>query len=216
MIIVMLGAPGAGKGTVGKALSTRTGINYITTGDAFRKIMQEDTELGKEIKKCIEEGKLVPDDLAIRIFEERILPRDINEDMILDGYPRTEVQAEHFDELLQKNNLKISWVINIDTPKELIIDRVVNRRICSKCNEIYNLKYGKKPHKEEICDNCGAKLIQRSDDNEKTIRDRLNTYELNTKPLIEYYTKQDKLKNIISDENTNINELVEKVINIIK
>ena len=216
MIIVMLGAPGAGKGTVGKALSARTGINYITTGDVFRKIMQEDTELGKDIKKCIEEGKLVPDELAIRIFEERILPKDINQDMILDGYPRTEVQAEHFDELLEKHNLKINCVINIDTSDELIIDRIVNRRICPKCNEIYNLKYGKKPQKDGVCDNCGAELIQRSDDNENTIRDRLNTYELNTKPLIEYFTKQGKLKNIISDENTNINELVEKVINIIK
>ncbi len=216
MIIVMLGAPGAGKGTIGKEMSSKLGIKYIATGDVFREIMKEDTDLGKNIKKCIEEGRLVPDDLAIRIFEERILPRDINVDMILDGYPRTELQAEYFDELLERHNLKVNYAINIDISNELIIDRIVNRKICPKCNEIYNLKYGKKPQVDGICDKCGSELIQRSDDNEKVVRDRLDTYEINTKPLISYYKAQEKLRNILSNEDTSIDELVDVAINIVR
>ncbi len=210
MVIVMLGAPGAGKGTVGKILAKEIGADYIATGDVFRNIMKQETELGKEIKKCIEEGKLVPDELAIRIFEEEILPNDINQDMILDGYPRTQEQAKHLDDLLNKYELKVNSAINIDVSNELIIDRIVNRRICPNCNAIYNLKYGKRPKQEGICDECGEVLIQRTDDNETIIRDRLNTYEINTKPLITYYEKQEKLRNIVSDEHTSIDELVKE------
>ena len=210
MIIVMLGAPGAGKGTIGKQLAKDIKANYITTGDAFRNIMNHENELGKKIKDAIESGKLVPDELAIKIFEEEVLPKDLNQDIILDGYPRTEEQAKHLEEYLENNNLTVHAVINIDVPYELIIDRMVNRRICPNCKSIYNLKYGKKPQIENICDECGTNLIQRTDDNEKTIRDRLVTYEINTKPLIEYYKEQEKLINIISDEKTSIDELVKQ------
>lgn len=212
MVSIMLGAPGAGKGTVGKELAKRIGANYIASGDVFRNIVNQETELAKEIKECINSGKLVPDELAIKIFVEQILPEDLNTDLILDGYPRTEGQAEHLDNLLESKGLKVNSTINIDVPDELIIDRIVNRRICPHCNSIYNLKYGKRPKEEGICDNCGTKLIQRTDDNEKTIKDRLHTYEVNTKPLINYYDKQSKLKNINADENTSIEELVEKAI----
>ena len=216
MVIIMLGAPGAGKGTVGKVLAQKIGANYIATGDVFRNIMKQETELGKEIKKCIEEGKLVPDELAIRIFEEEILPNDINQDMILDGYPRTQEQAKHLDDLLSKYELKVNSAINIDVSNELIIDRIVNRRICPNCNSIYNLKYGKKPKQEGICDECGEKLIQRTDDNETTIRDRLNIYEINTKPLINYYKEKGNLKDIVSDENTSIDKLVQEALTYMK
>lgn len=216
MVIVMLGAPGAGKGTVGKILAKEIEADYVATGDVFRNIMKEETELGREIKKCIEEGRLVPDELAIRIFEEVILPNDINKDMILDGYPRTQEQAKHLDELLNKYELKVNSAINIDVSNELIIDRIVNRRICPKCNAIYNLKYGKKPNQEGLCDECGEVLVQRSDDNETIIRDRLNTYEINTKPLIAYYEKQEKLRNIVSNEQTSIDELVKESLNYAK
>ena len=129
-------------------------------------------------------------------------------DLILDGYPRTEGQAKHLDELLQIRDLQVNAAINIDVSNELIIDRIVNRRICPECNAIYNLKYGTRPNKEGICDKCGSELIQRIDDNEKTVKDRLTIYEINTKPLINYYEAQGKLRNISSDENTSIEELV--------
>ena len=212
MVCIMLGAPGAGKGTVGKQLAQEIGASYIASGDVFRNIVNEQTELAKEIKKCINSGKLVPDELAIKIFLDQILPKDLSKDLILDGYPRTEGQAKHLDELLESKGLKVNSTINIDVPDQLIIDRIVNRRICPNCNSIYKLQYGKRPQKEGICDNCGTKLIQRTDDNEKTIKDRLHTYEINTKPLINYYDKQSKLKNINADENTSIDELVEEAI----
>lgn len=212
MVLIMLGAPGAGKGTVGKKLAENLGANYIASGDVFRDIIKKETEIGKQIKKCINEGKLVPDELAIKIFVEEILPQDLEKDLILDGYPRTEGQAKHLDELLKTKKLKVNATINIDVSNELIIDRIVNRRICSKCKAIYNLKYGKKPNKEGICDVCGGELVQRADDNEKIIKDRLETYEINTKPLINYYEQQGKLKNIVSDENTSIEELVNEAL----
>lgn len=208
MVFIMLGAPGAGKGTVGKRLAEEIGANYIASGDVFRNIMKQDTKLANEIRECINAGKLVPDELAIKIFMEEIMPENLEMDLILDGYPRTEGQAKHLDELLQIRDLQVNAAINIDVSNELIIDRIVNRRICPECNAIYNLKYGTRPNKEGICDKCGSELIQRIDDNEKTVKDRLTIYEINTKPLINYYEAQGKLRNISSDENTSIEELV--------
>lgn len=208
MILIMLGAPGAGKGTVGKKVAEELGATYIATGDIFREIIKQDTPLAKEINECIKQGKLVPDELAIKIFMEDILPDDLSKDIILDGYPRTEGQAKNLDKVLEEKGLKVNYAINIDVSSKLIIDRIVNRRICPECNEIYNLKYGKKPVIENVCNNCGSQLIQRIDDNEETIKDRLHTYEINTKPLINYYEKQGKLKNIEANEHTSIEELV--------
>ena len=208
MILIMLGAPGAGKGTVGKKVAEELGATYIATGDIFREIIKQDTPLAKEINECIKQGKLVPDELAIKIFMEDILPEDLSKDIILDGYPRTEGQAKNLDKVLEEKGLKVNCAINIDVSSKLIIDRIVNRRICPECNEIYNLKYGKKPVIENVCNNCGSQLIQRIDDNEETIKDRLHTYEINTKPLINYYEKQGKLKNIEANEHTSIEELV--------
>ena len=212
MVFIMLGAPGAGKGTVGKRLADEIGANYIASGDVFRNIIKQNTELAKEIRECINAGKLVPDELAIKIFVEEILPNNLEKDLILDGYPRTEGQAKHLDELLKSKKAKVNAAINIDVSNELIIDRIVNRRICPECNAIYNLKYGRKPSKEGICDKCGNELIQRIDDNEKTVKDRLTIYEINTKPLINYYKAQEKLRNINSDENTSIEELVSEAV----
>lgn len=212
MVLIMLGAPGAGKGTIGKKLAESIGANYVASGDIFRNIVKQETELGKEIKECIKQGKLVTDELAIKIFMEEILPKDLSKSLILDGYPRTEEQAKHLDRILEEKGVKINSTINIDVSSDLIIDRIVNRRICPECNEIYNLKYGKRPIQDNICDRCGSKLIQRIDDNENTIKDRLHTYELNTKPLINYYEKQGKLRNIEADENTSIEELVNQAL----
>lgn len=209
MILIMLGAPGAGKGTLGKKLARMIGARYITSGDVFRKLMEKDTELGREIKGYIEAGKLVPDELAIEIFMTKVLPKDLSRDIILDGYPRTKKQAEHFDKILEEKKLSVTATISLDVANELIIDRLVNRRICPECGEIYNLKYGKKPKQQGICDDCGSKLIKRIDDNEKTVKDRLETYEVTTKPLVTYYRKQGKLKHIKAFADTSVDELVQ-------
>ncbi|MBQ9297913.1 MAG: nucleoside monophosphate kinase [Clostridia bacterium] len=212
MILIMLGAPGAGKGTLGKKLSRMIGARYIASGDVFRKIMEKDTPQGNEIKKYMEKGKLVPDDLAIEIFMSKILPKDLTRDILLDGYPRTKKQAEHLDKILEERKAKVTAVVSLDVSNELIIDRLINRRICPECGEIYNLKYGKRPKQEGICDSCGTKLVQRIDDNEETIKDRLTTYEITTKPLITYYKKQGKLKHIEAFADTSVEELVQKTL----
>ena len=209
MIIVMLGAPGAGKGTIGKRLSNELGIKHLSSGDIFRKLIEGNTKIGKEIEECINNGKLIPDELAMKIFEEKLVEYDLKNGIILDGYPRTEKQASHLDQMLNKIKLKIDVVVNIDVSEQLIIDRIINRRICSVCGEIYNLKYGKRPRNDETCDKCGSKLIQRSDDNEKTVRGRLETYDNTTKDLLKYYEQKGILFNLHSDQNTTVDEAVE-------
>lgn len=208
MIIIMLGAPGAGKGTIGKKISEKLQVKYLAIGDIFRALAKEETESGRKIKEWINKGELVPDELAMKTFEEEILKYDLNKGVILDGYPRTKSQAKHLDKVLEEINKKVDIAINIDISEELIVDRIVNRRICPKCKAIYNLKYGHKPTKEGICDNCGTELIQRTDDNEKTVYDRLNTYTKSTKPLLKYFDEKGVLYNLHSDENTSIEELV--------
>ncbi len=209
MIIVMLGAPGAGKGTIGKRLSNELGIKHLSSGDIFRKLIEGNTKIGKEIEECINNGKLIPDELAMKIFEEKLVEYNLKNGIILDGYPRTEKQASHLDQMLNKIKLKIDVVVNIDVSEQLIIDRIINRRICSACGEIYNLKYGKRPQNYEVCDKCGSKLIQRSDDNEKTVRGRLETYNNTTKDLLKYYEQKGVLFNLHSDQNTTVDEAVE-------
>ena len=206
MIIIMLGAPGAGKGTIGKKLSENLGIKHLSSGDIYRSLVKEKTEVGKQIEECINNGKLIPDKLAMEIFENKLVEFDLKKGIILDGYPRTQAQAKHLDTLLASINLKTDVAINIDVPEKLIIDRIVNRRICPQCGAIYNLKYGKKPEVDEICDKCGTQIIQRADDNKKTVCDRLNTYALSTRPLLNYYSDKGVLFNLHSNENTSIDE----------
>ena len=145
----------------------------------------------------------------MKIFEEKLVEYNLKNGIILDGYPRTEKQASHLDQMLNKIKLKIDVVVNIDVSEQLIIDRIINRRICSACGEIYNLKYGKRPQNYEVCDKCGSKLIQRSDDNEKTVRGRLETYNNTTKDLLKYYEQKGVLFNLHSDQNTTVDEAVE-------
>lgn len=206
MIIIMLGAPGAGKGTIGKKLSEELGIKHLSSGDIYRSLIKENTEVGKQIEECINNGKLIPDKMAMKIFENKLVEYDLEKGIILDGYPRTLMQAQHLDKLLHSINLKTDVAINIDVPEELIIDRIINRRICSNCGAIYNLKYGKKPDVEGTCDKCGGNIIQRLDDNKKTVCDRLKTYSVLTKPLLNYYRDKGVLFNLHSDEKTSIDE----------
>lgn len=210
MIIIMLGAPGTGKGTVASILSKQLGIPQISTGDIFRANIKEQTDLGKEAEKYISKGQLVPDEITIKIVEERLKEKDTEKGAILDGFPRTVEQAKKLDEMLVQKGEKVDTVINLITPEEEIIERIVTRRVCSnqECKAVYNLILNP-PKVDGICDKCGSELIQRKDDNEETIKNRLETYYTQTSPLVEFYTE----KGILDTENVSkeINRLGEDV-----
>ena len=204
MIIIMLGAPGTGKGTVASILSEKLNIPQVSTGDIFRKNIAEQTELGKLADSYISKGNLVPDDVTIKIVEDRLKQDDVKEGIILDGFPRTIKQAEELDKILEKENKKVDMVINLTTPKEEIIERSVNRRVCSnqECKTVYNIVLNP-PKVEGICDKCGSKLLQRKDDNVETVESRIDTYLKNTSPLVEYYTKQNKISTQLVSKTVN-------------
>ena len=195
MIIIMLGAPGTGKGTVAGLLEEKIGIKQVSTGDIFRKNMQEGTELGKLAEKYISNGQLVPDDVTIKIVEDRLKQKDVEKGIILDGFPRTIEQAEALDKILGEAGKKVDMVLNLITPEEEIVERIVNRRVCSnpECKTIFNLVMNP-PKQEGICDKCGSKLVQRKDDNEETIKTRIHTYMEQTSPLVEYYKNKGVLR----------------------
>lgn len=195
MVLIMLGAPGTGKGTVANILKEELGIPQVSTGDIFRKHIKEQTELGKLADRYISKGHLVPDEVTIDLVRNRLQEDDVKEGIILDGFPRTVAQAEALDEILEEQQRKVDMVINLTTPKEEIIERIVNRRICSnpECKTIYNLILNP-PKKEGICDKCGSELIQRKDDNVETVELRLKNYFEITSPLIDYYTKKGNLR----------------------
>ena len=204
MIIIMLGAPGTGKGTVASILSEKLNIPQVSTGDIFRKNIAEQTELGKLADSYISKGNLVPDDVTIKIVEDRLKQDDVKEGIILDGFPRTIKQAEELDKILEKENKKVDMVINLTTPKEEIIERIVNRRVCAnqECKTVYNIVLNP-PKVEGICDKCGSKLLQRKDDNVETVESRIDTYLKNTSPLVEDYTKQNKISTQLVSKTVN-------------
>ena len=204
MVIIMLGAPGTGKGTVAGILTEKLGIPQVSTGDIFRKHMKEQTELGKLAEKYISKGHLVPDDVTIDIVKSRLQEDDVKNGIILDGFPRTVVQAEALDEMLAQQGRKVDMVVNLTTPKEEIIERIINRRICSnpECKTIYNLILNP-PKVEGICDKCGSELIQRKDDNRETVEARFENYLKITSPLVEYYTKKGNLRTEVVSKEIN-------------
>lgn len=191
MNIIMLGAPGTGKGTTAGILSEELGIPQISTGDIFRANIKEGTELGKLAESYISKGQLVPDEVTIKIVEDRLKQPDTKNGVILDGFPRTVVQAETLKEMLAKKGEKIDIVINLETPEEEIIERIVNRRVCSnqQCKAVYNVVLHP-PKVEGICDKCGSELITRKDDKLETIKSRLEQYFTETSPLVDYYKKE--------------------------
>lgn len=204
MIIIMLGAPGTGKGTIAGILTKELGIPQVSTGDIFRKHIKEQTELGKLAETFISKGQLVPDDVTIGIVENRLEDADVQEGIILDGFPRTVRQAEELDKILEKKGKKVDLVINLTTPEDELIERIVNRRICSnqECKTVYNLVLNP-PKKEGICDVCGSPLIQRKDDTEETVKERFKTYTEQTRPLIEYYEKKGNLYSTLVSKTIN-------------
>ena len=196
MIIIMLGAQGTGKGTVAGLISEKTGWPQISTGDIFRKNIQEQTELGVEANKYISKGQLVPDEITVPMVKNRLDQEDAKNGAILDGFPRNMEQAQILDRILEENGKKVDLVINLTTPREEIIERMINRRICSnsECKAIYNLKLHPSI-KEGICDKCGSPLVQREDDkSEDAINTRLELYEKQTKPLVDYYNEKRVLR----------------------
>lgn len=216
MVIIMLGAPGTGKGTVAGILSKKLDIPQVSTGDIFRKHLKEKTELGKIAEGYISKGQLVPDDLTIQIVEDRLKQNDVKNGIILDGFPRTIYQAEKLDEILNLDNKKVDITINLETPEDELIERIVNRRVCPNCKAVYNLILTQ-PKVENICDVCGHELTIRKDDNEETFKKRLESYFKDTSPLIEYYDNKKVLYSaVVSYKINKIGEDVAKdVINYI-
>ncbi len=184
--IVFLGPPGAGKGTQASLLAERYGIRKISTGDILREAVRKGTELGMKAKKYMDAGELVPDDIIIGLIEEQIEGID---SFILDGFPRTMKQAEALDGLLAERGKPLTHVVFVGVPDEEIVKRLTARRVCPKCGAVYNLIYNP-PRRDEICDVCGTPLVQRSDDREDVIRNRLKVYRENTAPLIDYYRRK--------------------------
>ena len=204
MIIIMLGAPGTGKGTVATILAQGLNIPQISTGDMFRKAISEKTEVGIEANKYISEGKLVPDDITIKIVEERLMQEDTKNGAILDGFPRTENQAKVLQKFLEEQGKTVNYAINLSSPEDEIIERIVNRRVCSnqECKTIYNVTLS--PSKVEgICDKCGQKLIQRQDDTEETVKERIKTYKATSQPIIDFYKERNVLVDALVSKKIN-------------
>jgi adenylate kinase len=188
MHILLMGPPGAGKGTQAAELVKAFDIPHISTGDMFRAAIKGGTELGKKAKGYMDEGKLVPDEVTIGIVRERLSKDDCKKGFILDGFPRTVEQADALTGILKDLGLSLTRVLNISVPSEDLIERATGRRICKKCGATYHVKFNP-PKKEGICDVCGGELFQRGDDTAETMKNRLSVYEAQTKPLIEYYEK---------------------------
>lgn len=184
MKIIMMGAPGAGKGTQAAVVTEAYNIPQISTGDMFRAAVKAGTELGKAAALCMERGELVPDEVTVGIVRERLSQADCEGGFILDGFPRTVAQAEELAKIAE-----IDRVININVPLDDLLERATGRRICKKCGATYHIKYNA-PKVENICDKCGGELYQRADDNEETLKNRLANYEKSTLPLIEYYKER--------------------------
>ena len=195
MHIILMGPPGAGKGTQAANLVKRYGILHISTGDMFREAVKEGTPLGKEAKSYMDAGKLVPDEVTIGIVRERLSKPDCKKGFILDGFPRTVEQADALNDILADNGLKLTGVLNINVPAADLIERAVGRRICKNCGHSFHVKFN--PTKVEgVCDDCGGTTYQRADDSEETMKSRLSVYESSTRPLIEYYKKAGVYKEI--------------------
>jgi adenylate kinase len=193
--IILLGPPGAGKGTQAKFISERYFIPHISTGDIFRKNISEKTPLGIEAKKYLDEGKLVPDEITISMMKNRLAVDDCKKGFLLDGFPRTVTQAKALDLFLSNTGGRIDVALLIDVPKDLILNRITGRRVCPSCGASYHIKFNP-PKVEGKCDVCHNDIVQRKDDTEATVKSRLDVYDKQTEPLIDYYEAQDVLSTV--------------------
>ncbi|WP_026477634.1 adenylate kinase [Alkaliphilus transvaalensis] len=213
MRLILLGPPGAGKGTQATTIATEFNIPHISTGDIFRYNIKEGTELGKKAKSFMDQGLLVPDELVVEIVEDRLKKEDCENGFLLDGFPRTVPQAEALDEVMDKMNVALNKVINIQVDKEILVERAVGRRICKGCGATYHIKFNPSSTIDQ-CDKCGGSLYQRDDDNEATVTRRIDVYLNETMPLIEYYEKRGKLTAI--DGQQHIDKVAEDIISMLR
>lgn len=208
--MLIMGPPGAGKGTQAESIIKYYNIPHISTGDMFRAAISNKTEIGLLAKKYIDAGNLVPDEVTVGIVKDRLSKDDCKNGFLLDGFPRDIHQAEMFDVMLKELDIKLDLVINIHVDNEKLVNRIIGRRICPTCGRTYHIKYNK-PLKDGICDDCGSNLIQRKDDNVETVNNRLEVYSNLTEPLIKYY--QDLVCTIDGDRDVDvIFEDIKKVI----
>lgn len=206
---VLLGPPGAGKGTQAVRLVEKYEIPHISTGDIFRKNIKEGTELGKKAQEYMNAGALVPDELVVDLVKDRLQQDDCKNGFLLDGFPRTIFQAEKLDEFLSESNLKMDIVINLKVEKEAFIKRLTGRRVCKDCGASYHI-VNIPPKKEGVCDICGGELIQRKDDNIETVENRINVYEEQTAPLIGYYKEAGSLVDF--DGEASLDEVFDAIV----
>ncbi|WP_366161751.1 adenylate kinase [Bacillus infantis] len=195
MNLVLMGLPGAGKGTQAEKIVEKYGIPHISTGDMFRAAIKEGTELGLEAKSFMDKGELVPDQVTIGIVRERLSKEDCNKGFLLDGFPRTVAQADALEDILSELDKKIDYVINIDVDQSILMERLTGRRICKNCGATYHLVFNP-PAKADECDRCGGELYQRADDNAETVKNRLDVNIKQTKPLLDFYESKGYLRNI--------------------
>lgn len=208
MNVIMLGAPGAGKGTLSSRMEKQYNLTHVSSGDIFRYNIKNNTEIGKLAKSYIEKGALVPDDITIKMMIDRLTNDDCKTGFILDGFPRNTVQAKAFDDELNKLNKNIDLVILVEGDFEKIAKRLSGRRVCENCGEAYHIET-LKPKVDGICDKCGNKLIQRKDDTEEVIWERFKTYEKETSPLIDYYKNKNILQRV--DGFKNLDDTMEEI-----
>lgn len=212
MNIILMGLPGAGKGTQASEIVKKFPIPHISTGDMFRKAIKDETDLGKEAKSYMDRGELVPDEVTVGIVKERISEDDAKKGFLLDGFPRTIDQAESLSQIMSELDREIDAVINIEVPEEELMNRLTGRRICEKCGTTYHLVFNP-PKVDGICDIDGGKLYQREDDNPETVSNRLSVNVKQSKPILEYYNNKGVLKNINGSKD--IDEVTNDVIDIL-
>lgn len=212
MKIIMLGAPGAGKGTQAKMIADKYSVPHVSTGDIFRANIKNGTELGMEAKKYMDQGLLVPDELTVKILLDRVAQEDCRNGYVLDGFPRTIPQAEVLDNELTKLGETIDFAIDVNVPDENIINRMSGRRACLACGATYHIAHVP-PKQEGICDRCGKELVLRDDDKPETVKNRLEIYHEQTQPLIDFYTKKGVLKTV--DGTVPMNEVFEAIVAIL-
>ena len=212
MKIIMLGAPGAGKGTQAKQIAAKYEIPHISTGDIFRANIKEGTALGMEAKSYMDKGQLVPDELTVKILLDRVSKDDCKNGYVLDGFPRTIPQADVLDKAVSELNDKIDYAINVDVKDDNIIRRMSGRRACLNCGATYHIEHIP-PKKEGICDTCGSELVIRDDDKEETVKARLLAYHEQTQPLIDYYNNKGILKEV--DGTKDMNDVFADIVNIL-
>lgn len=213
MHILLMGPPGAGKGTQAMRLVEEFKIPHISTGDMFRAAVKEGTDLGKKAKACMDSGQLVPDEITIGIVKERLSKADCKEGFILDGFPRTVEQAVALDKILKELGINLKCALNVNVPATELIRRAVGRRICKKCGATFHVEF-KPSSKGDVCDICDGDLFQRADDSEATMKNRLSVYEEQTKPLISYYEKEDLYREV--DGSQSMDKVFEDIVAILR